>query len=128
LKDKRTRRILAFSISLGTAEGFLLIQRFPPAQYSFYPRCPFAEYLHLLCPGCGATRALAAVLSGHIAEALHWNALFVSLLPVLAGYAALCCYRLWTADEFLWPEPPNWTVQTGFVITLVFTVTRNLPR
>ncbi len=42
-----------------------LLLRFPPAQYAFYPQCPIHHSLGLLCPGCGATRALAALLHGH---------------------------------------------------------------
>ena len=41
-----------------------LLLRFPPAQYSFYPRCPVHQLLHLQCPGCGATRAIADILRG----------------------------------------------------------------
>jgi hypothetical protein len=123
---KKRRRLLVASVGVGAAAGTALLLRFPPAQYTFYPRCPVYEYLHLLCPGCGATRALAALLRGHLAEAIHQNALFVMLLPLLAGYAALCCYRAWTAEAFRWPEPPRWAVQSALAAAFVFTVARNL--
>ncbi|NYF78193.1 DUF2752 domain-containing protein [Granulicella arctica] len=123
---KQRRRTLVASASAGVAAGTALLLRFPPAQYHFYPRCPIHEYLHLQCPGCGSTRALAALLHGHLTEAMHQNALFVALLPLLAGYAALCCYRAWTAEAFCWPELPRWAVQSALALALVFTVTRNL--
>lgn len=121
-------RIAAAACGAAGTAGLALLMRFPPARYSFYPRCPVSEYLHLLCPGCGATRALAALLHGHPKQALHFNALFVVVLPILTAYAALCGYRAWTADEFRWPEPPRWTLQTGLVLALLFTISRNLPR
>ena len=54
---------------------------FPPARYGFYPRCPFFEATGLLCPGCGGTRALAALLRGDFAGAWRLNGLVVALLP-----------------------------------------------
>src|SRR5260370_11583354 len=72
----------------------IILLRFPPAQYSFYPRCPIYELLHLQCPGCGATRAIAAVLHGHFLEAMSLNALITLLLPFAAAYGIPCSYRL----------------------------------
>jgi hypothetical protein len=110
----------------GLTGAAALLLHFPPEQYSFYPRCPVHEYLHLQCPGCGATRASAALLHGHLAEALHLNALFVAMLPLLVGYTALCCYRAWQADAFQWPQPPRWSVQTALALAAIFTIARNL--
>src|SRR5690242_7027 len=76
------------------ASAAILLLRFPPAQYSFYPRCPVHDLLGLQCPGCGATRAIAAVLRGHFAEALHFNALVTLLLPFAAACGILCYTRL----------------------------------
>jgi hypothetical protein len=124
LKNRRALVIAALA-SIGGAAVLLL--RFPPEQYSFYPRCPVHEYLHLQCPGCGATRALAALLHGHLAQALHCNALFVALLPLLVSYAALCGYRACQVDRFKWPQPPRWGVQTTLALAAIFTIARNLP-
>ena len=62
-------------ICVGLAAMVLLL--FPPGQYGFYPVCPVYRYLHVLCPGCGATRALAALLHGRVGEALRLNWLIV---------------------------------------------------
>ena len=121
------RRILAASVAAGSVMGIALLLRFPPAQYGFYPRCPVHEYLHLLCPGCGATRSLAAVLAGRWSEAFHLNALFVVLMPVLVGYAAVCLHRAWGTGVFRWPDPPRVAVWTALAGALLFTVVRNFP-
>jgi len=100
---------------------------FPPAQNSFYPQCPIHEYLHLQCPGCGATRALAALLHGHLAEAMHFNALITLLLPIAAG-CSVFCYRSFLQRRIIrWPQPRPAVIYAGFTLTAIFTVIRNLP-
>jgi hypothetical protein len=72
----------------GIAALAALLRRFPPDRYNVYPRCPIYTYLQLQCPGCGTTRALAALLHGHIAEALRFNPLTTLLLPIALLYTA----------------------------------------
>jgi len=110
---------------IATVAAVLL--RFPPAQSSFYPRCPIYECFHLQCPGCGTTRALAAVLRGHFSEAMHSNALVTLLLPVAAFYGALWYRRLLRGDTMRWPQPPQAAIYCAFGIAAVFAILRNLP-
>jgi Protein of unknown function (DUF2752) len=105
----------------------MLLLRFPPAEYNFYPGCPIHELLHLQCPGCGATRALAAMLHGHFAEAMNLNALVTLLLPFAAAYGILCYCRLLQRKAFRWPQPPPAILYAGFTLAAVFTLIRNLP-
>ncbi|HWZ52638.1 MAG TPA: DUF2752 domain-containing protein [Granulicella sp.] len=111
-----------------------LLLRFPPDRYSFYPQCPIHAYLHLQCPGCGATRALAALLRGRLADAFHLNALLVAVvLPAATIYAAACLLQLRRSAEFRllfqWPTLPGsplaWT-STAIALALAFAVARNL--
>ena len=103
-----------------------VLLRYPPARYSFYPQCPIYEYLHLQCPGCGATRALAAVLRGHLAEAMHLNALVTLLLPFAAAYGIFCYRRFTQRKAVPWPQPPRAMLYAAFTVAAVFTVIRNL--
>jgi hypothetical protein len=105
----------------------MLLLRFPPEQYSFYPGCPIHELLHLQCPGCGATRALAAMLHGHLAEAMNLNALVTLLLPFVAAYGILGYRRLLQGKAVRWPQPPTAITYAGFTLAAVFTLIRNLP-
>jgi Protein of unknown function (DUF2752) len=105
----------------------MLLLRFPPAEYNFYPGCPIHELLHLQCPGCGATRALAVILHGHFAEAMNLNALVTLLLPFAAAYGILCYCRLLQRKAFRWPQPPPTILYAGFTLAAVFTLIRNLP-
>jgi hypothetical protein len=105
----------------------ILLLRFPPAQYSFYPRCPVHDLLGLQCPGCGATRAIAAALRGHFAEALHLNPLVTLLLPCAAAYGILCYTRLLQRKPLRWPQPPPAIIYSALTLAAIFTVIRNLP-
>jgi hypothetical protein len=125
--------ISSFNKCLGSAAIALsalvaLLLRFPPDRYTFYPRCPIYLYLHLQCPGCGATRALAALIHGHFTEALHLNPLTTFLLPLAFLYAT---HHLWKQHRNMqvitWPNPPRYAVYALLVIATVFTIARNLP-
>ena len=104
-----------------------LLRHYPPALYHFYPQCPIHQYLHLDCPGCGTTRALAALLQGHLLEALHLNALTTLLLPIATFYATRSYWNLLRAEPIHLPQPSTRTLQLACAITLAFTILRNLP-
>jgi hypothetical protein len=110
-----------------SALAAMLLLRFPPERYSFYPECPIHELLHLQCPGCGATRAVAALLHGHFIEAMNLNALVTLLLPFAAAYGILCYYRLLQRKAFCWPQPPRVATYVALALVAVFMVMRNHP-
>ena len=105
----------------------IFLLRFPPALYSFYPPCPIHELLHLQCPGCGATRAIAAVLRGHFTEAMHLNVLVTLLLPFAAAYGIRWYTRLLQRKSLSWPQPPPDILCAALTLATIFTVLRNLP-
>lgn len=90
------------------------------------PLCPVRAATGLLCPGCGAIRAVHALLEGDPALALHSNALLVLLLPIAAAWLAI-----WTVRRMRGSSrtmlPPSWLVVTLAVIALLFGALRNLP-
>jgi len=100
----------------------------PPAAVGFYPVCPIHEYLHIDCPGCGSTRALAALLHGSIAEAMRLNALFVLMLPFGVVGGMECYRRAVRAGEFRWPATPRAAVYAALATAAVFTIARNVVR
>ena len=118
----RPAKVAAPVVCVGLAAVVLLL--FPPQQYGFYPACPIYRYLHVLCPGCGATRALAALLHGQVSEALRLNWLIMALLPVCGAYGAVA-YRRWLRGE-VWPRVPVAAIYGALVVTGVFGIVRNL--
>jgi hypothetical protein len=102
-----------------------VLYEFPPEQYHFYPQCPIFRYLHVYCPGCGATRALAALLHLRIEEALHYNALVVLLAPLLLAYFAAAYWKATRSEVFAWPRVPATGLRALLVMSLAFGVVRN---
>jgi hypothetical protein len=120
-----TRRNANFIVLAGMAAAALLY-RFPPERYSFYPACPVYRYLHLYCPGCGSTRALAALLHGRIMEAMHYNPFFVALVPVLLLFAMVAYWQAVVRNEIEWPQIPVPALTFFLGLVAVFTIARNL--
>ena len=99
---------------------------FNPATHHFYPVCQFHRLTGLNCPGCGMTRALAALLHGEFTTALRDNVLFVVgifLLGARGVWFTVKKIRGQRSGEFF---RVNWLWPLLF-IALVFTVLRNLP-
>ncbi|ADW67519.1 DUF2752 domain-containing protein [Granulicella tundricola] len=92
---------------------------YPPETTSFYPVCPIHALTGLLCPGCGATRALSALLHAHLTQAWHLNPLIIALLPLALAYATLILIKNHP------PKIPPPLIYTLLAITTIFTITRN---
>ncbi|HVO58680.1 MAG TPA: DUF2752 domain-containing protein [Dongiaceae bacterium] len=102
-----------------------LLYAFPPDRYGFYPPCPFYALTHHYCPGCGATRALSALLHGNVAAAMHFNPLTTVLLPLLAAFFAVAYWRTVRENRMVWPQPPRWTWSAALLAVLFFALLRN---
>jgi hypothetical protein len=109
------------------AAGAVVLLRFPPAHSAFYPQCPIYAALHLECPGCGGTRALAALLHGRLSEAIHLNALITLLLPFALSYGIVCYWRLLRNKVHRWPQVPPAAIYAVATAAFLFTILRNLP-
>jgi hypothetical protein len=113
------------AVACASLAGAVILYQFPPEQYDFYPQCAVFRYLHVYCPGCGATRALAALLHGRIAEALHYNTLVVMLIPVLLAYFAAAYWKSRGDEVFTWPRVPAIALTALLVVSAGFGVLRN---
>lgn len=99
----------------------------PATSRLFWP-CPFHWLTGLHCPGCGAQRALHALLHGRVVEALSANA-----FAVLVVFPLAC---VWFGDHVLktmgWRHDTPMRLDLKWVIYLaavaaVFGILRNLP-
>lgn len=124
---RQTSRLLgitAFCLAISAVLAILFF--YPPSQYPFYPACPIQRLFHLQCPGCGSTRAFAALLHGRLREALRLNPLTICALPAIALDSI---YR-WTAP-LRGKAPATWSTSpaalyAGWIVVAVFTILRNL--
>ncbi len=48
--------------------------------------CIIHDVLHIYCPGCGGTRAIFALLNGHVLESLYYNPAVVLGLVITLHY------------------------------------------
>jgi hypothetical protein len=121
-------------IVLGTcacAAASLFVYAVDPSRHAVYPQCMLYNATGLYCAGCGATRAVYALLHGRLLDALHDNALFVAALPVLLYVLATHAVAAWRANA--WPRvyvQPRRVLVGGlgtFALAVAFMVLRNLP-
>lgn len=118
-------RTRAHAVAASVIGAIAVLYRFPPELYHFYPQCPVFRYLHIYCPGCGATRALAALLHGKFVDALHYNVFVVFLLPPVL-YVLLKTYvRTLRGESFVWPEISPAAVNGTLLAGFVFLILRN---
>jgi hypothetical protein len=120
------RRMIANGVLACATLVAALLRLFPPGSYAIYPKCPVYACFHILCPGCGATRALAALLGGRIHEAFHWNPLAIACMPFLLLFLGKCYVRAVRAQEFVFPDVPQAWLKVSLVVMAAFTIVRNL--
>src|ERR1700722_5512492 len=117
--------LLGLLLLLGAGGAFVYF-RFTPVQHSFFQVCVFYRVTGCYCPGCGAQRALHALLHGQLLAALHFNPLFLLALPFLAFAGARYLWREVTGAA---PAPiilrPSWIVFIA-VVVIAFAILRNL--
>ena len=106
----------------GAALGSLAFLRlFEQPLVYFLPPCPLHAFTGLNCPGCGATRATRALLHGDIVAAFHFNALYVTLLPLVG---------IFLVQYNLLPRPYRGSRRLGLgllITAIVFGIVRNIP-
>jgi len=130
------------SVAGAVSACLCILYFFDPRQHGFYPPCMFHRLTGLHCPGCGSLRAIHQLLHGHVAAAIHFNALLILALIFMCGRAIHYFVRDQTASSPR-PSPPKeereesspsatfvpapvW-LWFGLTVAVVFTVLRNLP-
>jgi hypothetical protein len=119
-------RAAMHNVAAAVVAGAALLYRYSPQEYWFYPRCPFYALTHHYCPGCGATRAVAELLHGHIAAALHFNAAVTLLMPVLLWYFGRMYWTAVRENHIEWPQVPEWSSRATLALVLIFAVVRDI--
>ena len=108
---------LGVLLGLGVAACIVLLLVPPGSPYAkWLPKCMLHQLTGLYCPGCGATRALSAMLHGDVRASLHNNLLLFPLLALIV---------------FLIVKPgitlKRPVVAAILAVILGFTVLRNIP-
>lgn len=82
-KPSALRHTLLTAAAVTAAVGLIILYSSVDPSANLYPRCGFRMLTGLSCPGCGSQRALHALLNGHWAEAVRFNALFIAEIPLI---------------------------------------------
>ena len=93
------------------------------------PPCRFYEITGLYCPGCGAGRALLALLHGRIYAAFRYQPLLMISLPFIVYYIAKVYLEFVFARRLL-PFPKirnNWFGITVVAVIIAYWILRNIP-
>jgi hypothetical protein len=109
------------------AVAILAVGGLDPAASRWLPVCPLHAVTGLYCAGCGATRALHALLHGELSRALAFNPLLVLALPALLPAVASEAWRLATGKTWLRLRVPPWAGFSILAVLLVYGVLRNVP-
>jgi hypothetical protein len=124
----RTQIVLA---ACGCAGATAFLYTVDPTQHAVYPQCWLYQATGIYCAGCGATRAVHALLHGRVLAALHDNALMITTLPLLLFVTGSYVLNAWQIKS--WPRTDieasslmRWGIGS-MVVMLAFMVLRNLP-
>lgn len=91
------------------------------------PLCPSKALFGIDCPLCGATRAVSALVHGHVMAALDHNVLFTLAVPALVGWWVLWLVRSIQHRPMRRIHLPWGRAAVGVIAVLTaFTVLRNI--
>lgn len=125
---KKRRLAQIFSIGIGAlclAAFFLRRWIEALAHWEHFPTCIFHRVTGYLCPACGNTRAVLALLHGHVLRSIGYNPMIVTLCAaLLCLYGELICFALGKPRHIL----PRSNLLLFLTISLVlgYDILRNL--
>ena len=101
---------------------------FDPAEYSFFPKCPFLQVTGLQCSGCGSQRAIHQLMQLNVGGAMRANPLVVIAIPyvivglLLDAYGASQGFARMLRDKILGET----AIKIIFVTIVTFGILRNI--
>ena len=118
----------AAAMGVAAAPALVVLYLYNPLAVNFYPRCILFVATGIYCPGCGALRAMHALLHGRILTALDYNALFVIALPFLGWAITAQLLEAWFGRPVLPTVRLSGRMAKAILwVFIIFTVLRNIP-
>ncbi len=102
--------------------GLVALRLVEPTADSWFPKCTFHQVTGLHCPGCGATRAVRALVMGDIVLAIRNNPLLIIGLPIML----VVIYVQRRRERLGGLAAPKIAI-TFFVIVVAYFIARNVP-
>lgn len=88
------------------------------------PKCPSNKILHILCPGCGITRSILALINGNILTSLRNNALCLILVISITLVYLELLFKAFDCPKYFFPRNKIFLITTS-VLIFTYLVTRN---
>jgi hypothetical protein len=121
------KKLIALGAAGAIVPAAFVIYAIPPDESSWYPRCVLHSVTGLHCPGCGATRAVHALVHGEVEQAVAFNLLFLLSLPAFVYYGFRLGAALLSGRDFQPSSIMMLVVRCWLVALIVFGIVRNLP-
>ena len=119
---KKRRTVIWISVLLLVIAGVAILRRYDPRTSAWYPKCAMYQWTGLHCPGCGTTRALAALSRGNVGEAVRNNPMLILGGPVIFAFV---WYQRRRERAGIAAIPRlAWTL---FFVMLFYGIARNVP-
>jgi hypothetical protein len=80
---------LTLLLSVATVAVIAFFAVVDPSHCVWAPKCTFKLLTGWQCPGCGAGRAIHALLHGHPLQAIRYNYFLIPAIPYLAAVVAV---------------------------------------
>lgn len=93
MNGSRSRTLLTVAAVILAVAAVIVYGLADPATSPWFPRCTFRVLTGWECPGCGAQRAIHALLTGNLAAAWHYNPFLIAMIPVIALLTAAAILR-----------------------------------
>lgn len=116
----RRRHVVPLLVSL-IVSATVVLYFFDPRTTWFYPHCPFLALTGFQCPGCGTTRALHALLHGHVSTAFALNPLLFIVPPPVGLLHWMSRAKGGVLEA---PRIVGWAL---LLLVVAFGIVRNLP-
>jgi len=99
----------------------------PTTPGGLLPACPTKSLLGIDCPGCGTLRMVYSLLHGDVLAELHYNAVALIALVMLAvAYVAWIYGRVRGRQAVSWLQH-RWVAHATLAVVIVWFVIRNIP-
>ena len=118
------KRILCIT---ATIAAVIVLYKFNPVAYGFWPKCPLKLLTGLSCPACGIQRFVHAFTNGKYVEAIRYNYFLVYSLPyalslVFVNLMPECRFR----NNFMRMLEGNIAVRGYVVLFCIWFIVRNI--
>ncbi len=95
-------------------------------RYFEMPPCTFLSVLGFYCPGCGGTRAVAALLHGHLLHSLWYHPLVMYIAVVAGGFMVTQTLERCRVPGIKGWKYHDWYMYGMIVILVVNWITKNI--